>query len=62
MTHSGTPERRPGRLETPEFTITGILNDLDVMNRLGEIRVPTLLICVRHDECRPSASRQLAAR
>ena len=62
MTHSGTPERRPGRPETPEFTIAGTLKDLDVMDRLGEIREPTLLICGRHDQCRPSQLEEMHRR
>jgi proline-specific peptidase len=37
-----------------EFTVTGTLKTWDIMDRLGEIRVPTLLIGGRHDECRPS--------
>jgi proline-specific peptidase len=37
-----------------EFTVTGTLKDWDVMDRLGELAVPTLLIGGRYDECRPS--------
>jgi proline-specific peptidase len=37
-----------------EFTVTGTLKTWDVMNRLGEIGVPTLLVGGRHDECRPA--------
>jgi L-proline amide hydrolase len=37
-----------------EFTVTGTLKDWDVIGRLGEIRVPTLLTSGRHDECTPS--------
>ena len=37
-----------------EFTVTGSLKEWDVMDRLGEISVPTLLVGGRHDECRPS--------
>ena len=36
-----------------EFTVTGTLKSWDVMDRLGEITVPTLLIGGRFDECRP---------
>jgi proline iminopeptidase len=36
-----------------EFTVTGTLKTWDVMDRLGEISVPTLLVGGRFDECRP---------
>jgi proline-specific peptidase len=36
-----------------EFTVTGTLKDWDVMDRLGEITVPTLVVGGRYDECRP---------
>ena len=36
-----------------EFTVTGTLKDWDVIERLGEIRVPTLITSGRHDECTP---------
>jgi proline iminopeptidase len=36
-----------------EFTVTGTLKDWDVIDRLGEIRVPTLITSGRHDECTP---------
>jgi pimeloyl-ACP methyl ester carboxylesterase len=36
-----------------EFTVTGTLKDWDVIARLGEIRVPTLITSGRHDECTP---------
>jgi proline-specific peptidase len=36
-----------------EFTVTGTLKTWDIMDRLGEIRVPTLLVGGRHDECTP---------
>lgn len=36
-----------------EFTVTGTLKDWDVIGRLGEIRVPTLITSGRHDECTP---------
>jgi proline-specific peptidase len=45
-----------------EFTITGTMKDWDVMDRLGEIEVPTLLICGRHDECRPSHLEEMHRR
>ena len=37
-----------------EFTVTGTLKDWDVIERLGEIRVPTLITSGRHDECTPA--------
>jgi pimeloyl-ACP methyl ester carboxylesterase len=36
-----------------EFTATGTLKDWDVIARLGEIDVPTLITSGRHDECTP---------
>ena len=36
-----------------EFTSTGTLKDWDVIGRLGEIDVPTLITSGRHDECTP---------
>jgi proline iminopeptidase len=36
-----------------EFTVTGSLKDWDVMDRLGEITAPALLVGGRYDECRP---------
>jgi L-proline amide hydrolase len=37
-----------------EFTVTGTLKDWDVIDRLGEIGVPTLITSGRHDECTPA--------
>jgi len=37
-----------------EFTVTGTLEDWDVIERLGEIQVPTLITSGRHDECTPA--------
>jgi proline iminopeptidase len=37
-----------------EFTVVGTIKDWDVTDRLDQIRVPTLLIGGRHDECRPA--------
>ncbi|MFI5152516.1 MAG: proline iminopeptidase-family hydrolase [Chitinophagales bacterium] len=37
-----------------EFTCTGNLKNADLTNRLGEIKVPTFLICGEFDEARPS--------
>jgi proline iminopeptidase len=45
-----------------EFTITGSMKNWDVMDRLHEIEVPTLLICGRHDECRPAHLEEMNRR
>lgn len=37
-----------------EFTVTGRLKDWDIANRLGEIKLPTLIISGRYDEATPS--------
>jgi proline-specific peptidase len=37
-----------------EFTVTGTLKDWDVIDRLGEIDVPTLITSGLHDECTPT--------
>jgi pimeloyl-ACP methyl ester carboxylesterase len=37
-----------------EFTVTGSLKGWDVIDRLAEIRVPTLITSGRHDECTPA--------
>jgi pimeloyl-ACP methyl ester carboxylesterase len=37
-----------------EFTVTGTLKTWDIMDRLGEIEVPALLVGGRCDECTPS--------
>ena len=37
-----------------EFTVTGTLKDWDVIDRLGEIRVPALITSGRYDECTPA--------
>ncbi|MGZ4281670.1 MAG: alpha/beta hydrolase, partial [Gaiellaceae bacterium] len=36
-----------------EFTVSGTLKGWDVIDRLGEIDVPTLITSGRHDECTP---------
>jgi proline-specific peptidase len=36
-----------------EFTVTGTLKTWDIMDRLPEIKIPTLLVGGRHDECTP---------
>jgi len=36
-----------------EFSCTGLLKDWDIVNRLPEIRVPTLVTSGRHDEVTP---------
>jgi proline-specific peptidase len=42
-----------------EFTVTGTLREWDIMDRLGEITVPTLLIGGRYDECTPGHLEQM---
>lgn len=37
-----------------EFAITGTLKDWDIVDRLHEIRAPTLLVSGRHDEATPA--------
>jgi len=39
-----------------EFTMTGTLKDYDLTGRLNEIKLPTLLICGRHDETPPETT------
>jgi proline iminopeptidase len=42
------------RMQGPsEFRITGIHKDYDITGRLGELTVPALFLCGRHDEMRP---------
>ncbi len=36
-----------------EFTVTGTLKDADLTGRLGEIRIPVLLVCGEYDEAAP---------
>jgi L-proline amide hydrolase len=43
-----------------EFHVTGTLRAWSVFERLGEIRIPTLLTCGRNDECTPEMSREAA--
>jgi pimeloyl-ACP methyl ester carboxylesterase len=43
-----------------EFTVTGTLKDWDVIDRLGELDVPTLVTSGRHDECTPALVEPLA--
>ncbi|HEX6519148.1 MAG TPA: proline iminopeptidase-family hydrolase [Streptosporangiaceae bacterium] len=45
-----------------EFTVTGNLRHWDVMDRLAEISVPTLLIGGRYDECRPDHLEEMHRR
>jgi len=43
-----------------EFRIIGTLRGWDIMDRLGEIRVPALITCGEFDECRPVHTREVA--
>jgi proline-specific peptidase len=45
-----------------EFTVTGTLKTWDIMDRLPEIEVPTLLVGGRHDECRPGHLEEMHRR
>jgi proline-specific peptidase len=45
-----------------EFRIIGTLKDWDIMDRLGEIALPTLVTGGEYDECRPSHLREVQAR
>ena len=45
-----------------EFTVTGTLKTWDVMDRLTEIAVPTLLVGGRHDECTPGHLEEMHSR
>jgi proline iminopeptidase len=45
-----------------EFTVTGTLKTWDIMDRLGEITVPTMLVGGRYDECRPSHLEEMHRR
>jgi len=42
-----------------EFHVTGTLKDWDIANRLGEIRVPTLVVGGRYDEATPAMTEAL---
>jgi L-proline amide hydrolase len=42
-----------------EFHVTGTLKDWDLENRLGEIRVPTLILAGRHDEATPALAETM---
>ena len=44
-----------------EFTLTGNLSSWDRRDRLGEIELPTLIVCGRHDEVVPECSETMHA-
>lgn len=44
-----------------EFTLTGNLASFDRTDRLGEIEIPTLIVCGRYDEVVPACSETLHA-
>jgi L-proline amide hydrolase len=44
-----------------EFHVTGTLREWDVTGRLGEIRVPTLVVSGEHDEATPAINRTVTA-
>jgi len=45
-----------------EFTVTGTLKNWDIMDRLGELTVPALLVGGRYDECTPGHLAEMASR
>lgn len=45
-----------------EFRITGNLRSWDVLDRLGEISLPTLIFAGRFDECTPERMREMHQR
>ena len=45
-----------------EFTVTGNFKDWDITDRLGEIRVPTLIMSGEYDEARPPHMRDMHER
>jgi len=42
-----------------EFHVTGTLKDWDITDRVGEIRVPTLVVGGRYDEATPALTEAL---
>lgn len=44
-----------------EFHVIGTLREWDVTERLGEIRVPTLVVTGEHDEATPAINRTVSA-
>jgi proline iminopeptidase len=42
-----------------EFCATGTLKDWDITDRLGEIRIPTLVLAGRYDEATPTLAGTL---
>jgi proline iminopeptidase len=42
-----------------DFRIVGTIRDWDVVNRLSEIALPTLLLAGRYDECSPEHMREM---
>ena len=45
-----------------EFTVSGTLKTWDIMDRLPEIRIPTLLVGGRYDECTPGHLEEMHRR
>jgi L-proline amide hydrolase len=44
-----------------EFHVVGTIRDWDVTARLGEIRVPALVVTGEHDEATPAINRTVSA-
>jgi proline iminopeptidase len=58
LDHANSPKYRV--MNGPnEFTITGTIRDWDVADRLGEIRVPTLVTVGRYDEVTPAVAESI---
>jgi proline iminopeptidase len=58
--HTSLPKY--GTMNGPnEFTIVGTIRDFDITDRLGEIRVPTLVTAGRYDEITPTVARAIHA-
>jgi L-proline amide hydrolase len=43
-----------------EFHVTGTLKDWSIVARLGEIRLPTLVVSGEHDEATPAINRTVS--
>lgn len=43
-----------------EFHVTGVIKDWDIVDRLGEIRVPTLITSGRYDEATPAVAETVS--
>ena len=64
VTIPGPIRRQAGMLPGTEveFVIDGNLASVEYADRLGALRVPTLILVGDHDQCDPSLSRDMQAR